>query len=319
MPERLRTSRPQAAATPPSAAAAGTLSIGALARATGIPIETLRTWEGRYGFPAPERRPSGHRVYPLTVIPRLQRIAEALARGHRAGQVVAASDETLTALLGVTPAPIEATRTLGPDRGAVAEALRAVEALDGAELALGLHREYVRLGPLGFLTGTVGPLLTAVGEAWAARRLQVRHEHFLSERLADLLRLLRLPFEERAAGPLIVLSTLPGEAHGLGLQMAALVLAAAGCRTLSLGTDLPVSQIAEVAREKAARAVAVSISEAGGGTAARKQLARLRSRLPRRIVLLIGGEGAAIERPGIELIRELPALDAWARRLPPAA
>jgi len=50
------------------------LSIGALSRATGIPVETLRTWEGRYGFPVPERRPSGHRVYALSTIPRLRRI-----------------------------------------------------------------------------------------------------------------------------------------------------------------------------------------------------------------------------------------------------
>jgi len=32
------------------------LTIGALSRATGIPVETLRTWESRYGFPEPERK-----------------------------------------------------------------------------------------------------------------------------------------------------------------------------------------------------------------------------------------------------------------------
>jgi hypothetical protein len=29
------------------------LSIGALSKATGIAVETLRTWELRYGFPVP--------------------------------------------------------------------------------------------------------------------------------------------------------------------------------------------------------------------------------------------------------------------------
>ena len=56
------------------------LSIGALSRATGIPVETLRTWENRYGYPVPERKPSGHRVYALASVPRLRRIAEALSR-----------------------------------------------------------------------------------------------------------------------------------------------------------------------------------------------------------------------------------------------
>src|SRR6188508_2056350 len=75
------------------------LSIGALSRATEIPVETLRTWESRYGFPVPERRPSGHRLYPLSIVPRLRRIAEALAGGHRARQVVPASDADLRRLL----------------------------------------------------------------------------------------------------------------------------------------------------------------------------------------------------------------------------
>src|SRR5512143_4189420 len=75
------------------------LSIGALSRATGIAVETLRTWESRYGFPVPERKPSGHRVYPVSAVPRLRRIAQALSLGHRAGQVVAAPDEALGRLL----------------------------------------------------------------------------------------------------------------------------------------------------------------------------------------------------------------------------
>jgi DICT domain-containing protein len=39
------------------------LSIGELARQTGVPVATLRSWEGRYGFPRPERQAGGHRRY----------------------------------------------------------------------------------------------------------------------------------------------------------------------------------------------------------------------------------------------------------------
>jgi len=91
----------------------GRLSIGALARATGVPVETLRTWESRYGYPVPERKPSGHRVYPLSSVPRLRRIAQALARGHRAGEVVPASEADLAALLSTT-APPAAPEPVGP-------------------------------------------------------------------------------------------------------------------------------------------------------------------------------------------------------------
>ena len=72
-------------------------------------------------------------------------------------------------------------------------------------------------------------------------------------------------FEEQARGPLVVYATLPGELHGLGLQMSALVLTAAGCRGLYLGTDVPVPQIAALVRDLAAPAVALSISRATRG------------------------------------------------------
>jgi DICT domain-containing protein len=39
------------------------LSIGDLAERTGVSTATLRTWETRFGFPEPVRRPGGHRRY----------------------------------------------------------------------------------------------------------------------------------------------------------------------------------------------------------------------------------------------------------------
>jgi DNA-binding transcriptional MerR regulator len=39
------------------------ISIGELATRSGVPVATIRAWERRHGFPAPERLPSGHRRY----------------------------------------------------------------------------------------------------------------------------------------------------------------------------------------------------------------------------------------------------------------
>jgi DNA-binding transcriptional MerR regulator len=76
-----------------------------LSRATRIPVETLRTWERRYGFPVPERKPSGHRVYPLGAVTRLRRIAEVLSLGHRAAEVVPATDVELGRLIETSVQP----------------------------------------------------------------------------------------------------------------------------------------------------------------------------------------------------------------------
>jgi methanogenic corrinoid protein MtbC1 len=306
--------------------AGGWLAIGALSRATGIAVETLRTWESRYGYPVPRRKPSGHRVYPVSAVPRLRRVALALSLGHRAGQVVGASDEALVALLDTTAAATPDARPGPVPLPAGAEGLpgllRLVKAFDGERLTSQFLAEWARMGPVEFLEVRVAPLIRATGEAWERGDLEVRHEHFLSERLGDLLRALRRPIEERAAGPLVTYATLPAEAHGLGLQMAALVLAAAGCRCLYLGTDVPVPQIAALARDLSARAVAVSVSLATRGPASAAAVQRLRQALPRRTLLVVGGDGAPPARPGVDVMASLRDLDAWGRRvaagLPPS-
>ena len=293
------------------------LSIGALSRATGIPVETLRTWESRYGFPVPERRPSGHRVYPLSVVPRLGRIAEALARGHRARQVVPASERDLQQLLAAahTAPAAAASAPIFPDNGEVAEILRLVDSFQSDRLTHALLSASARLGPLAFLETVAAPLLAAVGDAWEKGRLQVRHEHFVSERLGDVLRSLRLPLEERANGPLVVLSTLPGETHGLGLQMAALVVAFAGCRVLHLGTETPLPDMVSLTRDLGARALALSVSASSRKPRTAAGVRRLRETLPRRTALLVGGEGAPLPSPGVQVFTDLQGLDSWARRV----
>jgi len=294
------------------------LSIGALSRATGVAVETLRTWESRYTFPVPERKPSGHRVYPLSAVPRLRRIAQALALGHRAGQVVGASEEALARLLESTGGAGDAPRPHSPSLPPAEDLdglLRLVRAFDGDRLTRTLLGDWGRLSPVEFLEARVAPLTRAVGEGWEKKELEIRHEHFISEKLGDLLRSLRLPFEERATGPLIVYTTLPGEGHGLGLQMAALALTSAGCRAMFLGTEVPPPQVASLARDLGARAVAVSISSFSRGASTQAALRRLRDALPRRLSLLVGGDGAPRPQPGIEVVQSLTDLADWGQRV----
>ena len=313
--------------TPPRRApvGGGLLSIGALSAATGIPVDTLRTWERRYGFPSAERKPSGHRVYPLSTVPRLRRVAQAIARGHRAAQVLPASESVLEALLATLPAPPAAASPANrsgphPARPATADPtdlFAAVRAFDAEGLRAGFQLDWARLGPLEFLEQRAAPFLTAIGKAWTEGSLDVRHEHFGSSVLGDFLRAVRLPLDDRASGPIAALATLPGELHGLGLQMSALVFALAGWRALILGVDTPVAQIVALAREAPIAAVALSCLQPRSRSAA-ALVRSLRRRLPRHIPLIIGGAGAppAAGRPGVETMSDLASLDRWLRTRP---
>jgi DICT domain-containing protein len=51
------------------------ISIREVARETGVSEGTLRMWETRYGFPAPERLPSGHRRYSDDDIVQVRQVA----------------------------------------------------------------------------------------------------------------------------------------------------------------------------------------------------------------------------------------------------
>jgi DNA-binding transcriptional MerR regulator/methanogenic corrinoid protein MtbC1 len=296
------------------AGGSGVLSIGALSAATGIPVETIRTWERRYGFPVAERKPSGHRVYPVATVPRLRLINQALARGHRAAEVVPASEAVLEALLEAMPteAARSATRSQSGATDDPAALFDAVRAFDADTLKRTFQAEWARRGPLEFVEQLAAPLLGAIGNAWQQGELDVRHEHFASAMLGDFLRTVRTPLDDRATGPLVALATLPGERHGLGLQMSALVFALAGWRALMLGIETPPDQIIALTREAPVAAVALSFVLPDPEVAA---VRALRRRIAREVPLLVGGAGVTPEwgGAGILVLPDLRALDGWVK------
>jgi methanogenic corrinoid protein MtbC1 len=290
-----------------------TLSVGDVAKATGISTATLRVWERRYGTPVPVRLESGHRRYTADQVRRLRRVAEALALGHRAGRVLGCSEPELDALL----------RASGPEAFADAEIAAWMEharTADGPALARALQSAAGLHPPRVFLEEKVGPFLREIGRAWADGRLQVRHEHFVSSIVDDALRLYRasIPRTEEPRG-VFVLATLAGERHGLGLQMASVLCQVERFRFHVLGTDTPNPEILAAVEETAADALGLSVSLGGGGVETDKRIAALRAGIPARVQMLVGGDGARRNRRGVRgvtYIKSLGEFARWLRRFP---
>lgn len=82
-------------------------SIGALAGIVGVPVETIRTWERRYGVPRPDREKGGRRSYPLREVERLRSIVRLVQRGERVRDLTsldrAELDERLTRFAELPP------------------------------------------------------------------------------------------------------------------------------------------------------------------------------------------------------------------------
>jgi methanogenic corrinoid protein MtbC1 len=256
------------------------------------------------------------------MVSRLRRVAQAIARGHRAAEVLPASENALEVLLASLP------RAAGEQSGAppsslpagwlvptdATEALQWVRVYDAERLKRWFHTDWARLGPLEFLENRAAIFLKAVGTAWEAKELEVRHEHFASAVLGDFLRSVRQPLDDRARGPIAALATLPGELHGLGLEMAAVVFALAGWRPLILGVDTPIEQIAALTREVPIDTVAVSCVDRHGSKGA-AQVRALRQKLPRHVSLIVGGSGA----PGVGgtvILSDLASLEQWLQDRP---
>lgn len=273
------------------------ISIGALSKATGISIHSLRMWERRYGAPAATRRPSGHRRYSYEEVPRLRAVSRALALGFRPGEVAPLPLEEINAL-------IDALQQQGPGihpgeplgSGSLEERIHkwilAARAFD----EVGLDREFLDswnlLGPLHFLTRMAGPFLQELGDCWQTGCLEIANEHFASEKLCDFLSSRwRLLHQEVVHGP-IVIAGLPGELHRAPLPMCAITAASARHRVVYLGGGTPAAELVATATAAEAEAVCLSFPCTTPPRAASRYLAEVAERLPPHLPVLIGGAGA---------------------------
>lgn len=93
-----------------------TYGIGAVARLTGIRLESLRAWERRYRLVTPRRSASNQRIYTREDIVRLQLIRQLVDRGHAVGSVATLSEQALRDRLqlhrGTVSAPLPDERPL---------------------------------------------------------------------------------------------------------------------------------------------------------------------------------------------------------------
>lgn len=278
------------------------MTIGSVSRATGIPTNTIRTWERRYGFPEPERTDSGQRVYRPEVVPHLRLVSEALEAGHRPRQVLSMDLTDLQALLGSANVPVIS----GPEE--VPEVWKAaVFRLDGPALDSSLRQECARMGALRFIIERVGPFLSWVGQSWVDGEVEVHQEHFASDHVRAV-----LDSSWRSLAPVtrpsVVCATLPGEEHDLGVHMAAVAVASGGRRPLVLPGATPVLEIAASVEATGSKLVAISLSSNATSPDFKKNLVALRAALPDRVKIWVGGAGAPHGVEGVEVAGDLSRL-----------
>ena len=225
-------------------------TIGTVSKLTGVGAITLRAWERRYGLIEPVRKESGHRLYTRQHIDQINRITALTQQGMRISQI--------------RPEMLEsgADAEYGPDadkwKGYLNSMMAAIISFDEERLEE-IYNDALSLYPIGLVTRKLlTPLLVELGLRWENSEGSIAEEHFFAFYLRNKLgaRYHHRPHGNR--GPLILVAGLPGEYHEIGLLLFALAAHESGYRVLPLGANIPLDDLAPVAKQKGCDAIVLS-------------------------------------------------------------
>ena len=279
--------------------------IAGVERETGIGKDTLRVWEKRYGFPVPERDDREERLYPQDQVDRLRLIKRLLDNGMRPVKVVSLEMTELNALVGQMP---DETAQFSADLSGFIDLIKSHQA---TELRVALSRALLQQGMEDFLSKTISPLNRLVGEAWMRGEVRVFEEHLYSEQITHVLRDAITTLRHTGDTPRILMTTLPGEEHSLGLLMAEATLSLRGAHCIMLGVQTPIQEIVLAAKAHQVDIVVLSFSAAIPVLQVKSGLQLLRGALPKKVALWAGGAGVARLRnleEGVQLMGPLSDL-----------
>lgn len=261
--------------------------IRAVSKLTGVPVDTLRAWERRYGLVDPQRDTRG-RMYSDADVRKLKLLRVLVDRGHPIGRLAQLSDDQLHAL------HVDSAERTRPPRVEAAPVdleavVAALERFDGTGAERELRRLATILRPREFVREVALPLMRRVGDDWFAGRLSAAQEHLASAVLRNLIGSLvraHAPEEPRLS---LLFATATGEGHEFGILAAAMLAVGGGLGAVYLGPDLPPREIAIAARRTQARVVVLGVVGARGTAEAVGAVRELASELPRGVELWVGG------------------------------
>jgi len=288
-------------------------TIKAVALRTGLSAHLIRMWERRYEAVNPDRSDTNRRLYSDADIKRLSLLRRATEIGESIGQVAGLSDDELLSLIGQAQIETPFKRAEVKDRSAgispediVERAWHAIVNLDADDLQATILDASVMLTQPVLMEKVVEPLMYRVGEKWNAGDVSVAHEHMASAIVRSFLGGYLTSRKKIPHAPKMVITTPTGQRHELGALMAALTAHDLGWQSIYVGPDLPAHDIARVARQEKAQAVALSIIYPPNDPILAGELNRLRQLLGDDIPIIIGGRAAASYGRVIDKIKAIP-------------
>jgi len=267
--------------------AAAQYPIRAVAKLTGLPLDTLRAWERRYEAVTPHRD-GRQRVYTDADIARLKLLQRAVTAGHSIGRAATLSDAELTTLLEThDSAPVEANAHVpGPDTTTFS---RAVASLDTAAIDAEFSRLAAALPPVELVRDVLMPAIRTSGDDWLNQPGRIAQEHTVSATMRHLMGSFLRLFARRRGATRLLFATPSGDRHELGILGAAMLAASAGTDVTYLGSDVPATEIVAAVTASRAQVVVLGLTLAARDASTVGEVRALVRQLPPGVELWVGG------------------------------
>jgi len=276
-------------------------SINHVSLVSGIPKDLLRQWERRYGYPDPDRDNNGDRIYTDNQLEKLVLIRQLVDQGKRPGKLI---QMDIPELRSIMQEPLANFRT--------SELIEVLKTGDTVQLYDWLQNQLLSHGLRSFVHKVMAPATKAVGAAWAENKLAIHEEHLFTEVVKSLARRHLSEHYSASTGPKIMLTTVPGEQHSIGLLMVEILLRLGGANVVSFGTEMPFQEIREAAENHKVQVITLSFSASFNKEDAIVMLSGLRQIIDPGIRIWVGGEAFASNPPmpaGVELQNSLSAVE----------
>lgn len=289
----------------------GRYRIQTVAELTGVPASTLRAWEQRYGFPAPERTASAYRLYTDADVTRIVRVRALCDSGMAAAEAVAAVMREAGSTVVVEADNLVATRIsatpTAPDRISVERG----GSVDVVGLDAALRGALLIAPAAAALAQTIEPQWLRTREAWLAGRLDRAEHRVVVEVFGHVARdLMRMGQPTQPIGTAL-LGGLGDDDDVMPLCRVALACHSRQIRTLLLGGRTTAGALADGTRRWAPRLVALACVEPPASGRARELLDdawRSCGGCP-LVVCGPGVEGLpTLDRPGLHMVADPDAL-----------
>ncbi len=246
----------------------------AVVQRTGVPADTFRAWERRYGLPMPDRTTGNQRLYSERDVAIISWLRDQTRDGLTISQAVALfrAEEERTPL-SVTregdarPSDSDTRALFGSNRGHQDrlatyrdEVIDALVAFDAARAERAVEEALALLPVEDVCLNVLQAALVEIGERWLRGEVSISSEHYASHFVMRKIgTLFNLSRPEVGRGPLLA-ACVEGELHEVGLLLTCLFLSRHGYRIVYLGANLPIDDLIEATNRTKPALVLLSAS-----------------------------------------------------------